>query len=131
MPSTAEISALGVGVLGCLLVLGCSVPSFREIVRRFRLFNGYGAIRLHNSDSESYSDPHSPFETGYVDEDGDANEQSIADFERATKWQRWVISALSVVGFGVSLAQAVVGTCSKGGWVALPSWGYMASWVSG
>ncbi|KAL3485034.1 hypothetical protein BJX62DRAFT_247912 [Aspergillus germanicus] len=115
MPSTAEISALGVGVLGFLLVLGCSVPSFREILRLSRLLNGY--------------DSHSPFETGYVDEDGDANEQSNADFERATKWQRWVVSALSVVGFGVSLAQAVVGTCSKGGLVAVPSWGYMASWV--
>ncbi|KAL2855667.1 hypothetical protein BJX68DRAFT_264021 [Aspergillus pseudodeflectus] len=129
MPSTTEISALGVGVLGVLLVLGCSGPAFGEILRQWRLLNGYRAIRLHDSVSESYSDPHLPFETGYADEDGDANERSIADFERATRWQRWVIAALSVIGFGVSLAQVVVGTCSQGGWFALFSWEYLASWV--
>jgi hypothetical protein len=121
MPSATEISALGVGVLGVLLVLGCSGPAFGEILRQ---------LRLHDSVSESYSDPHLPCETGYADEDGDANERSIAEFERATWWQRWVIAVLSVTGFGVSLAQAVIGTCSQGGWFAVFSWEYLASWVS-
>ncbi|KAL2824451.1 hypothetical protein BJY01DRAFT_262988 [Aspergillus pseudoustus] len=126
MPSTSEILALVVGVVGLVLVLGCSAPAFCEFLRRFRLLNKYGAIRLHDTDSDSF---YSPFETGYADEDGDANEQSIAEFERATRWQKWAIALLSVAGFGATLAQAVVGTCSRGGWLAVLSWIQMGCWL--
>ncbi|KAL3458359.1 hypothetical protein BJX64DRAFT_302011 [Aspergillus heterothallicus] len=126
MLSTAEISALVVGVLGLLFVFGCSVRVFWEISRRFRLWNRHGAIRLDDEDAASI---HPPFEAGYVDEDGDANEQSVVEFDRATRWQRWAIATLSVVGFGVTLAQAVVGTCTRGGRFSITSWVQMGGWI--
>jgi hypothetical protein len=69
---------------------------------------------------------------GYIDEDGEATEHSVFEFEKAEKWQAWSIAALSALGFAVSLAQAVVVTCAgdRGRHFMAISWVGMVGWVS-
>ncbi|KAL4914338.1 P-loop containing nucleoside triphosphate hydrolase protein [Aspergillus aurantiobrunneus] len=115
MSSTAERLVIGIGVLGVFFIAVCTVPALRATK------GTDGTIRLGESLAAS---------TGYVDEDGEATEQSIAEFERAGRWQGWGISVLSVMGMGASLAQAVVATCVREErYVIVVSWVQMAGWT--
>ncbi|KAL2869491.1 putative ABC bile acid transporter [Aspergillus lucknowensis] len=119
--TSTEILALGICILGVLGIVCCSGTALWLVVHWLR---GSDAIRVGDLGSDS------PFESaGYSDEDGDATESSIAEFDRSTRWQGWGISMLSVVGFAVSLAQAVVGSCSLGGYHAVSSWVQMVGWI--
>ncbi|KAL3478275.1 P-loop containing nucleoside triphosphate hydrolase protein [Aspergillus californicus] len=114
----AEGSVIFCGVLGLLSVLGCNIPAGRIVWGRF--IGHSGSIRLEDLPSTS----------GYEDEDGTATQQSVIEFERAEWWQKWGIALLSILGFGVSLAQAVIVTCSSPGkhFVA-PSWLHVVGWM--
>lgn len=110
-----ETVAVAIGVLGLLGIIALSIPSILFLIRFAK--ERPGPIRLED-----------PPVTEYVDEDGEATEESIARFERATRWQGWSINVLGVLGFGISLAQAIIVTCGKQSFVA--SWVQVAGWVS-
>ncbi|KAI9369385.1 P-loop containing nucleoside triphosphate hydrolase protein [Aspergillus egyptiacus] len=120
MTSTAEISVVGSGVLGLLVTLAWSVSALWKIWARFS--RDGGAIRLEDL----------PALERYEDEDGEATEQSVHEFERAESWQKWAIAGSSVAGWGVSLALAVVVTCSTSGGhghLVAASWLQMVGWI--
>ncbi|KAL4986721.1 P-loop containing nucleoside triphosphate hydrolase protein [Aspergillus falconensis] len=112
--SKAESWAIAIGALG---LLGIVYTTNRRGAIRLPLVDEYDPLL----DSAGY---------GYVDEDGEATEHSVFEFEKAGKWQGWSIAAFSALGFGVSLAQAVVVTCSRAreshymviSWVGMVGW---------
>ncbi|KAL4781233.1 P-loop containing nucleoside triphosphate hydrolase protein [Aspergillus varians] len=115
-----ERSVIALGVLGLLIIALCSVSALRGLWARITRPT-LGAIRLEDSPVP---------DSGYADEDGEATEQSVAEFERAEMWQGWGIAVLSVIGFGVSLAQAIVATCAKQeSHFMVVSWVQMVSWM--
>ncbi|KAL4899056.1 hypothetical protein BDW74DRAFT_184058 [Aspergillus multicolor] len=128
--ASAENWAIAIGVLGLCGILGFSVrlSALRCVVSYTRGKQAGGAIRLPLDDEyETTLD-----QSGYIDEDGEATEHSIAEFEKAHRWQGWAIAMLSIAGFGVSLAQAVVVTCARrrGRHLAGVSWIQMVGWMS-
>lgn len=121
----AERLVIGIGALGVFVIAVCSVPAVWGLWVRVAKTSRYGPIRLEDSSE--------PAPTAYIDEDGEATEYSVAEFEKSEKWQKWGVLLLSFTGFGVSLAQAVVATCvreqEKRHFIA-PSWVQMVGWVS-
>ncbi|KAL6237899.1 hypothetical protein BDW75DRAFT_248338 [Aspergillus navahoensis] len=130
MPNVTHSWAIAIGALGLLGIVICSV---RPSALRFLV--GYtagrqGAIRLPLEDE--YDPLLDSAGYGYVDEDGEATEHSVSEFEKAEKWQGWSIAVLSVFGFGLSLAQAAVVTCSgaRGRHLMPISWIGMVGWMA-
>ncbi|KAL4802515.1 P-loop containing nucleoside triphosphate hydrolase protein [Aspergillus unguis] len=115
----AEKLVVVIAVFGLLGILGFSFSSVRALFRWTR--DTRGAIRLEEDDEVIL--------TGYSDEDGEATEESIAQFEKRTKWQGWIIALLSVSGFSVALAQAVVVTCAGQGLFMVSSWVLVGGWM--
>ncbi|RDW64426.1 ABC transporter [Aspergillus mulundensis] len=124
----AENWAIAIGVLGLCGVLGLSVrlSALRWLVSCKT--SRHGAIRL------PVDDEYEPAldQTGYVDEDGEATAQSLAEFNKAQKWQGWALAVLSIAGFGVSLAQAVLVTCGRerARHLGCVSWVQMVAWMA-
>ncbi|BCS21501.1 putative ABC bile acid transporter [Aspergillus puulaauensis] len=120
----AERLVLGVGVLSVIVIAVCSVPAVWGLWARVAKTTRYGPIRLEDSSDTT--------PTEYIDEDGEATEYSVAEFEKSERWQKWGVVLLSFAGFGVSLAQAVVATCireqDKRHFIA-PSWVQMVGWT--
>ncbi|KAL4866504.1 hypothetical protein BDV12DRAFT_210434 [Aspergillus spectabilis] len=121
MPPTPETWTLLTSVLGLLAVTACSVSALKEVFNRFT--SRTGSIRL--EEDTSFEEQQG---LRYEDEDGEATEQSLKEFEHAQRWQRWVIVGFSVLGFGVVLAQAVVGSVS-GGDFTVGSWVQVGGWM--
>lgn len=111
--------------MSVIVIAVCSVPAVWGLWARVAKTTRYGPIRLEDSSDTT--------PTGYIDEDGEATEYSVAEFEKSERWQKWGVVLLSFAGFGVSLAQAVVSTCireqDKRHFIA-PSWVQMVGWVS-
>lgn len=109
-PELPLVVGIGIGVFGFLGVLGLSVPSIRVLAHHKK--DRTGPIRL--------EDP--PVRSRYVDEDGEATEESVAEFEEKTKWQAWSVVLLSILGLGVGSVFVVAG--------GLVGWVLVAAWVS-
>ncbi|KAL4758031.1 putative ABC bile acid transporter [Aspergillus foveolatus] len=129
-PSKAENWAIAIGALSLVGILLFSIR-----ISALRWLIGYtassrGAIRLPLEDE--YDALLDSAGHDYIDEDGEATEHSVFEFEKAEKWQAWSIAALSVLGFAVSLAQAVIVTCAgdRGRHFMAISWIGMVGWMA-
>ncbi|KAL4947511.1 P-loop containing nucleoside triphosphate hydrolase protein [Aspergillus filifer] len=124
----AEGTVVAIGVLGFLATVVCSLSAIRVLWVRFVQGAEHGGIRLEDAPDAMSS------VAGYADDDGEATGDSAAEFERAGWWQGWMIAVLSVVGLGVSLAQAIVATCAGHGHdekkhLVVTSWLQMVGWI--
>ncbi|KAL4881830.1 hypothetical protein BJY04DRAFT_227620 [Aspergillus karnatakaensis] len=120
-----ETWMLLVGVLGLLAVVACSFSALQEVFGR--VTKRTGSIRL--EDDTSIEEQQG---LRYEDEDGEATEQTLKEFQDAQRWQRWAIVGASVVGFGVGLAQAVVVSVTggrDGRRFIVTSWMLVACWM--
>ncbi|KAL4964324.1 putative ABC bile acid transporter [Aspergillus stella-maris] len=121
-----EGTVVAIGVLGFLATVVFSYSAIRVLWVRFVQRAEHGAIRL-----EDAADAPSSV-ARYADDDGEATGDSATKFERAGWWQGWVIAVLSVVGFGVSLAQAIVATCAgreETKHLVVTSWVQVVGWI--
>ncbi|KAL4942735.1 hypothetical protein BDV06DRAFT_235250 [Aspergillus oleicola] len=121
----AEEIVVAIGVLGLLPIVVCSFSAFRVLWDRFVKNTGRGAICLEDAPDAP------PTATGYIDDDGEATADSTSEFERTVWWQGWAIAVLSVIGFGVSLAQTIVATCARyeQKHFVVTSWVQMVGWI--
>lgn len=102
-----EAASLGAASLGLALTAILTVPAAKAILSRF-VNKGYRRL---------------PPEL-YEDEDGVATEESVAAF--SDRWQKYLITLLSVAGFAVSLARALFNPDGH----SEQLWLLVAGWVS-
>lgn len=128
MDPSPELPTIVTGILEIVLVLASTVPAaekiFRRLARRPRQ-----PIRL-ETDTETLllAHPEDHYQYQYEDEDGVATDASMEAF--SDRWQRIAITVLSVAGFEIVLALAIVVTQSEQNYFVVPCWLQLGSWVS-
>ena len=128
MDSSPELPTIVTGILETVLVLASTIPAARNISQR--LVRGRRQpIRL-ETDTETLllAHPEDDYYYQYGDEDGVATDASMEAF--SDKWQRFAIAVLSVTGFEIVLALAIVVTQSEQNHFVVPCWLQVGSWVS-
>ena len=128
MNPSPELPIIVTGILEIVLVLVSTIPAARNISQRLAR-RPRQPIRLEtDTDTLLLAHPEDNYQYQYEDEDGIATDASMEAF--SDKWQRIAISVLSVVGFEVVLALAIVVTQSEQNCFVAPCWLQVGSWVS-
>lgn len=128
MDPSPELPTIVTGILEIVLVLASTIPAARNISQRLTR-RPRQPIRLEtNTETLLLAHPEDHYQYQYEDEDGVATDASMEAF--SDKWQRIAISVLSVVGFEVVLALAIVVTQSEQNHFVVPCWLQVGSWVS-
>lgn len=122
MTFSREMASIVLDALGVSLITVCTVPALITIIRRFQEPKIDSA-----SDSPDTSETPLFGLSSYQDEDGEATQGSLEAF--TASWQRVAIVLLSVLGFGVSLSQAIISIESGQRQYVIPFWLQMGGWV--
>ncbi|PYI29539.1 multidrug resistance-associated protein [Aspergillus indologenus CBS 114.80] len=122
MTFSREMASIAIDALGLSLITACTVPSLLTITRRFREPKIDCA-----SDSPDTSEAPLFGLSSFEDQDGTATRESLEAF--SASWQRVAIVLSSVVGFGVSLSQAIISIELGQRQYVIPFWLQMGGWM--
>ncbi|RAK99344.1 P-loop containing nucleoside triphosphate hydrolase protein [Aspergillus ibericus CBS 121593] len=114
MASSSDMASIAISAIGLLLIAGCSVPASLQIVWRF-MHGKTTTPSLYALDKP-----------GYEDEDGEATDGTLEEF--SDLWQGFAIAVLSVIGLGISLAQAILPITTGQHEFVVPFWLQMGGW---
>ncbi|PWY94010.1 ABC transporter [Aspergillus sclerotioniger CBS 115572] len=120
MASTSDMASTAVSSLGLVLIASCSFPALLQIACRF----------MHSkTTTPSLSQIYAVDKPSYEDEDGEVTDGALEEF--SDLWQGFTIAVLSVIGLGISLAQAILSMttgehdCVISFWLQMGSWGML------
>ena len=125
MALSSDSLSVVAAALGFLLILACTLPAIRKLV--YRLAKKHQPIWLATEPGMTPFAHQDNFQAQYEDEDGVATKASLRAFSDG--WQKATIMVLSIVGFHLALALAVVARWSAPDVRNVPLWLQAAAWV--